>query len=104
MPDRAPAAPGGRLRLVLSPVVPGARIQEGARIPHDHGDFAAERGAHYASVKHGRPVIDKLTVYQRPLFSVEDPVIAELRELDVNGLSPLAALNKLYELQQRVRE
>jgi len=24
--------------------------------------------------------------------------------LDVNSLSPLAALNKLYELQQRVRE
>jgi len=28
----------------------------------------------------------------------------ELRALDVNSLSPLAALNKLYELQQRVRE
>ncbi len=37
-------------------------------------------------------------------FSAEDPVIAELRVLDVNALSPLAALNKLYELQQRVRE
>ena len=30
--------------------------------------------------------------------------MAELRALDVNGLSPLDALNKLYELQQRVRE
>jgi hypothetical protein len=37
-------------------------------------------------------------------FSAEDPVIAELRVLDVNSLSPLAALNKLYELQQRARE
>ena len=37
-------------------------------------------------------------------FYVEDPVIAELRALDVNSLSPLAALNKLYELQQRARE
>jgi hypothetical protein len=27
-----------------------------------------------------------------------------LRLLDVNALSPLAALNKLYELQQRVKE
>jgi hypothetical protein len=43
-------------------------------------------------------------VFQLPLFSAEDPVIAELRLLDVNALSPLAALNKLYELQQRVRE
>ncbi len=51
-----------------------------------------------------RSSIDRLTVYQLPLFSAEDPVIAELRALDVNALSPLAALNKLYELQQRARE
>ncbi len=50
-----------------------------------------------------RSVIDRPTVYQLPLFSAEDPVIAELRALDVNALSPLAALNKLYELQQRAR-
>jgi len=29
-------------------------------------------------------------------------VSIELRALDVNSLSPFAALNKLYELQQRV--
>ena len=44
------------------------------------------------------------TVFQLPLLSAEDPVVAELRVLDVNALSPLAALNKLHELQQRVRE
>jgi hypothetical protein len=38
------------------------------------------------------------------LISSDDPVIAELRVLDVYAFSPLAALNKLYELQQRVRE
>ena len=43
-------------------------------------------------------------MFQLPLFSAEDPVIAELRVLDVNSLSPLAALNKLYELQQRAQE
>jgi hypothetical protein len=31
------------------------------------------------------------------LFSAENLVIAELRLLDVNALSPLAALNKLCE-------
>jgi len=41
------------------------------------------------------------TVHQLTLFSREDPIIAELRALDVNALSPLDALNKLYELQQR---
>ncbi len=45
----------------------------------------------------GQPVL-----FQLPLFSAEDPIIAELKVLDVNALSPLAALNKLYELQQRV--
>jgi DNA mismatch repair protein MutS len=43
------------------------------------------------------------TIYQLSLFSGDDPVIAELKALDLNGLSPLDALNKLYELQQRVK-
>lgn len=50
-----------------------------------------------------RSVIPHPTLYQLPLFSGEDPVIAELRAVDVNSLSPLAALNKLYELQERAR-
>ena len=50
-----------------------------------------------------RSVLAQPTVFQLPLFSAVDPVIAELRALDVNALSPLDALNKLYELQQRVR-
>jgi len=37
-------------------------------------------------------------------FFAENPVSFKLHVLDVNGLSPLAALNKLYESQQRVRE
>ena len=37
-------------------------------------------------------------------FFAEKPVSFELCALDLNSLSPLAALNKLYELQQRVRE
>jgi DNA mismatch repair protein MutS len=51
-----------------------------------------------------RSVIDRPTVYQLPLFSKQDPIIAELAALDVNSLSPLAALNKLYELQQAARK
>ncbi len=47
----------------------------------------------------GQPVL-----FQLPLFSAEDPTIAELKALDVNALSPLAALNKLYELQQRAKK
>jgi DNA mismatch repair protein MutS len=43
-------------------------------------------------------------IYQLSLFSSDDPVIAEIKALDVNALSPLDALNKLYELQQRVKQ
>ena len=42
------------------------------------------------------------TMYQLPLFSRQDPILAEIEALDVNSLSPLDALNKLYELQQRL--
>ncbi len=44
------------------------------------------------------------TVFQLSLFSSDDPVVAELKALDVNALSPLDALNKLFELQQRVKK
>jgi DNA mismatch repair protein MutS len=42
-------------------------------------------------------------LYQLALFSREDPIVAELSALDVNAMSPLDALNKLFDLQQRAR-
>jgi DNA mismatch repair protein MutS len=44
------------------------------------------------------------TVYQLSLFSRDDPIIADLKEMDVDSLSPLEALNRLYGLQQRARK
>jgi DNA mismatch repair protein MutS len=44
------------------------------------------------------------TVYQLSLFSQDDPIVAEICALDVNALSPLDALNKLYDLQQRAQK
>ncbi len=41
---------------------------------------------------------------QLGLFAAVHPVVDELRRLDVNGLSPLAALNVLFELQQRAHQ
>ena len=38
---------------------------------------------------------------QLSLFGVPDPVVAELRALDVESLSPLEAITKLYELKGR---
>ena len=51
-----------------------------------------------------RSALGQPMLFQLPLFSAQDPIIAELKSLDVNALNPLAALNKLYELQQRAKK
>jgi DNA mismatch repair protein MutS len=42
-------------------------------------------------------------VSQIPLFGQKPQVILDLEKLDINALTPLEALNKLYELQQKSR-
>lgn len=40
-----------------------------------------------------------------PLFEAEDPQLARaILDLDIGNLTPLEAINKLYELQERARE
>lgn len=41
--------------------------------------------------------------YQPLLFADEHPVVEELRQLDISQMTPLEAINKLYEFQQKVR-
>jgi DNA mismatch repair protein MutS len=41
---------------------------------------------------------------QIPLFGQKPPVIDELLQLDLDSLSPLEALNKLYELRKKANE
>ncbi len=41
---------------------------------------------------------------QIPLFGQKPQVIVDLEKLDINSLTPLEALNKLYELQQKAKE
>ncbi len=42
--------------------------------------------------------------YQPVLFADEHPVVEELRELDVSTMTPLEAINKLYELQRQAKK
>ena len=46
----------------------------------------------------------KETTQQLPLFGQKPPILEELEKLDINSLTPLQALTKLYELQQKARE
>jgi len=50
----------------------------------------------------GRAVkIDPHAAQQAMLFPETSPLLDELKELDVNSLSPIEALNKLFELQRK---
>ena len=42
--------------------------------------------------------------HQLPLFAITDPVLEELRKLDVTSLTPLEAITKLYELQRQAEQ
>jgi DNA mismatch repair protein MutS len=50
-----------------------------------------------------RPGTDAPEPYQPVLFAEEHPVVAELRELDVSQMTPLEAMNRLYEFQRQLK-
>jgi hypothetical protein len=39
-----------------------------------------------------------------PLFGQKPEVLKELEKLDINSLTPLEAITKLYELQKKAKE
>jgi hypothetical protein len=39
-----------------------------------------------------------------PLFAEKSPVLTELSNLEIDSLTPLEALTKLYELQKQAKE
>ena len=46
----------------------------------------------------------KATTQQMPLFTPDQPLIEEIRSLDIPNLTPLQAINLLYQLQEKVKE
>jgi DNA mismatch repair protein MutS len=50
-----------------------------------------------------RPGTDSAAPQQPRLFAEEHPVVGLLRGIDVSEMTPLEAISKLYELQQRAR-
>jgi DNA mismatch repair protein MutS len=51
-----------------------------------------------------REVAPSIQVQQLTLFSMDDPIKDELKTLDVDSMSPLEALNKLYDLHRRASD
>jgi len=59
-----------------------------------------EDGSRQASVKRRKKAVPQ----QLPLLGPKSPLFGELEKLDINSLTPLEALNKLYELQKKAKE
>ena len=51
-----------------------------------------------------RPGTPAIEPSQPALFATEHPVVEELRALDVPQMTPLDAINALYELQRKTTE
>lgn len=47
--------------------------------------------------------LGKEVVPQLSFFGQKPPLLEELEKLDINSLTPLEALTKLYELQQKAK-
>jgi len=62
------------------------------------GDSGRKTGARKS------PGRKKEAVQQISFFGQKSPVVGDLEELDINSLTPLEAINKLYELQKKARE
>jgi DNA mismatch repair protein MutS len=104
--------------VFLHKIVPGAadksygiHVARLAGIPRDVNERAKQILAQLESEhldESGRPKMARSKVNRRPkqdlqltLFTPEHPVVGELRSLDLNGLTPLEAMLKLKELQDR---
>jgi len=104
---------GGKV-IFLHKIVPGG-------VDKSYGIHVAQLAGLPKSVLHrAREVLDELETSNRgagpakrkkkepatqmPLFGVRSEVEEELRKLDINGMTPLEALNKLYELKKKTED
>ena len=67
-----------------------------------HG--AGEASHRRAAMRDAGPVAPAASSFQLTFFGQPDPAMDALRALDVEGMSPLEALTKLYELQRLARD
>ncbi len=79
----------------------GIHVAQLAGLPHPVIVRASEI-LHQLEASSGKAVrINPNLVEQLTLFPETNPLLAELKELDVNALSPIEALNRLYEWQRK---
>ena len=90
----------------------GVEVARLAGLPHEVIDRATEilkelesNGTGSKAVSKGAKVSAKTQTLQMTLFEGEKhPVIEELEKLDTSVMSPIEAMNKLYELQKKAKK
>jgi DNA mismatch repair protein MutS len=100
---------GGQV-VFLHQVVPGGadrsygiHVAQLAGVPRPVTQRAEELLAQLESGEF-RPGTPAPKPHQPILFASEHPVVGALRVLDVSAMTPLEAINKLYELQRQVEK
>ncbi|MEE9514133.1 MAG: DNA mismatch repair protein MutS [Anaerolineales bacterium] len=79
----------------------GIHVAELAGMPRPVINRAQEILAQFEATSDQSSDDPQVASKQLHLFSEADPLLEEIRALDLNSLSPLEALNRLYEWQQR---
>ena len=82
----------------------GIHVAELAGMPRPVINRAQEILAQFEATSDQSSDDPQVASKQLHLFSEADPLLEEIRALDLNNLSPLEALNRLYEWQQRFRK
>lgn len=71
---------------------------------NDISDIAKNIRVHNASRKK-KAALDEVDLAQMSLFDTikDDDIIAEIREIDINSLTPMEAMNRLFALQNKIK-
>ena len=71
---------------------------------HDIAQFTKELSAKNIGSKRVKQQLDEVELKQISLFDAmnDDDIMNEIRDLDVGNLTPIEALNKLYEIQNKI--
>lgn len=72
---------------------------------HDIAEFTGRIAVEGAPAKKNSKKLDEVDLTQMSLFDTvkDDDIIHELQDLDLGNLTPIDALNKLYQLQNKIK-
>ncbi|MCI8301067.1 MAG: DNA mismatch repair protein MutS [Lachnospiraceae bacterium] len=94
-----------KLAGVPESVIARARVIADELSAHDIAELAGKITAESSSPRKKTQKKDEVDLTQMSLFDTvkDDDIIQEVREIDLGNLTPIDALNKLYELQNKIK-